>query len=97
MLLEPLVLREEGTFVDGLVADGGAPVEDALVRVVDGSRVLATSTDEWGYFQLGPLRGEMVQLQVNAPSGGRTAEMMVDAGSGELYLPLEILAPAAPD
>ena len=94
-VLDPLVLREEGAFVDGLVADAGKPVQDALVRVVEGTRVLATSTDEWGYFQLGPLRGQGVSLQVNAPGGGRSAEVTVDAGSGELYLPLEILAPAA--
>lgn len=94
-LVGPIVLRSPGDRVTGLVFDGDTPVAGALVTARDpgGGRVMSTTTDQFGYFEVAPLPAETVNLRVQHASekGVRRFNTTV-RGGGSLFIPIDMAA-----
>lgn len=91
-----LVLREKSRSVAGLVFMGDQPARSVKLRTQDPTQpTVETMSDEFGYFELGPLRPGETRLVIEEPRTRRTAEITAALGAGELLVPLDVLmAPA---
>ncbi len=97
--LPPLVLRQTDRVLTGFVFDGERAVRGARLRVRPSNQPeLEAVTNEFGYFDLGPLRPGDVPLLVQERNGGEVRVPSLRAGRSEKVLPMELLRipPASP-
>lgn len=87
----PLILRQRGRTLSGIVFYKDRPLANAEISVVGRPSFLSV-TDRFGYFQLGPFElEEEAMLRFRLP-GGSTAQFLAPVGERELFIPVDLLA-----
>lgn len=90
--LRPLVLREAGRVLSGIVIDGNGPATGMQITTGgEHQRKLTTTTDKYGYFELAPLESGSVTLSIRRLSDGEEATMTALPGRDELIVPFSVL------
>ena len=90
--LDPLVLRSTDRTLSGLVYYGAEPLPRARVEARRaGQPALATETNEYGYFELGPLVPGRVVVIVENPADEEIVELSAATGAAEILVPFEVL------